>query len=153
MRTLLATLGLLGVAAFACGCKRQVPDDILQKALERSLRSAPATASAMCGGTTRGFTSVKIVSKSKKADNTGSAHVKGKPWFNAATKLPDECEGDIDYAFTYTTKKIGRRTNTTWYLDKMQLTAVQTKGVAFKPVTETPPDEDDDDPAAKSSAK
>lgn len=144
---LVAMAGVFSLGVFGIGCKRQVPDDIIQKAMERSLRAAPATASAMCGGQTRGFTSVKIVSKTKKADNTGSAHIKGRPWMSTTgAKLPTECEGDIDYAFTYTTKKIGRRTNTTWYLDKMALTAVQTPGVTFKPASDTPVDDDDDDP-------
>jgi hypothetical protein len=142
---LMASVGVLG-------CKRKVPDDIVNKAFDRVLRShAPNTVSAMCGGQTRGFTSVKTTIKSRLENNKGMVHVKGTPWMSTkGDKLPRECEGDLEYQFSYTTKKIGRSTNTTWYLDHVKLVAVQTPGVSLKTVDEDTDDTDDDDePSAK----
>jgi hypothetical protein len=144
---ILASIGLVG-------CKKTVPNDIIQKSFTNALRHAPNTASAMCGANTRGFTSVRVTVTKKLPENKGSVHVKGTPWFGPG--VPSECEGDIDYAYSYQskTRKVGRntRTDTTWYLDQMTLTAVQTKGVTFKSVNEQANEDEEDDTAATGSA-
>jgi hypothetical protein len=124
------------------GCKKQVPTDIVQKSLTSSLRHAPQTASAMCGATTRGLASSTITVTKRGEKNSGIAHVKGSPW--PGQGVPSTCEGDVEFAYTYESKKIGRRTRTTWFLEHLKLTAVQTKGVTFKPVEEKVADDDDD---------
>ncbi len=133
-------LGVVAVASLSLfGCKRQVPTDIVQKSLTSSLRNAPMTASAMCGAQTRGFTSSTITITKRNPDNTGVAHVRGTPWMGQG--VPSSCEGDVEYRYTYSTRKIGRNTRTTWYLEHLKLVAVQTKGVQLKQVDETVDDQ------------
>jgi hypothetical protein len=72
------------------------------------------------------------------------------PSFFQGKPAPSQCEGDVEFKYPYTTKTIGagsrRRTQTTWYLTHMKLTAIQTPGVAFKPFEEDPEGDDDDTP-------
>ena len=145
---------VLGLSLLTAGCERKVPEDIVQKSLQSSLRQAPNTTSAMCGVPVKGFstTEVKITKRGEK--NTGTAHLIGKPW--PGLNLPKQCEGDVEYAYSYTSKtsRSGRKrkTTVTWSLDSLKLVAVQTPGVTFKPVQEAPPeadDGDDDKPAEK----
>jgi hypothetical protein len=160
----------LVVVAFAFslfGCKfleKKVPEDIVQKALNQSLRHLGGTASAMCGGPTKGIINATVTIKSRGEKNTGVAHVKGSPWPTAGEDLPSKCEGDIEYAFSYKTKTYGigkkKKTETTWFLDSVKLTAVQTEGVKFKGEKEesNDPDKDGDDdeevqPASKTDSK
>ena len=77
-----ALVGLLVVGAFSLlGCKKQVPNDIVQRSLKGALSShAPATTSAMCGKKVRGIPNATITVTKKNPDNTGIAHVKGTPW-------------------------------------------------------------------------
>lgn len=96
----------------------------------------------MCGANVRGFSSSKIEVAERRKDNTGVAHIKGKPWLAAGA--PNDCEGDIEYAYSYKSRTIGKRTTTTWTLEHIKLTAVQTKGVSFRPVDEAPDDARDD---------
>lgn len=129
------------------GCKKQVPNDIVQKSLTNALRHAPNTSTAMCGAAVRGLVSSTISNIKRGADNKGTAHVKGTPWL--AKSAPSSCEGDVEFHYSYTTKTTGYRrkvTTTTWSLDDMKLLAVQTKGVTFKPVEEKPDDGDEDPP-------
>ena len=142
-------LALVAVTFTLAGCQRKVPDDIVKKSLEQALRRAPATATAMCGANVRGFSTSKIEVAERRKDNTGVAHIKGKPWLAAGA--PNDCEGDIEYAYSYKSRTIGKRTTTTWTLERIKLTAVQTKGVSFKPVDEAP-DDAEDDPATTASA-
>ncbi len=158
---------LIALAASSFGCKffeKKVPEDIVQKALNQSLRHMGNTATAMCGGTTRGITNASVSIKSRGEKNTGIAHVSGAPLPTAGEDLPKKCEGDVEYAFSFTSKTYGsgkrRRTETTWFLDKLKLVAVQTDGVKFKDGTEetNDPDADDDDdsddkPVDKASKK
>jgi hypothetical protein len=143
---------VMTVAAIFCAltttaCKRQVPNDIIQKSMKNAITfHAPNTTSAMCGTTVRGLISPTIVVTKKNPDNTGTAHVAGSPMGAFGPNSPSRCEGDIDFKYSYTTKTRGIRrktTTTTWYLDSFKLTAVQTKGVTFKPVDEAANDEDD----------
>lgn len=132
------------------GCKKQVPNDIVQKSLTNALRHAPNTASAMCGTGVRGLASSTISAIKKGADNKGTAHIKGSPWF--AKDAPSSCEGDVEFHYSYTSRTTGYKrkvTTTTWSLDDLKLTAVQTKGVTFKPVEEKPDDGDEDPPDGK----
>ena len=123
------------------GCKKQVPNDIVQKSLTSALRHAPQTASAMCGANTRGLATSTITVSKRGEKNSGVAHVKGSPW--PGKDLPSTCEGDVEFAYSYDTKRTGRKsTRTTWYLDHMRLTAVQTKGVTLKSVDESVSDDD-----------
>ena len=143
---------VLVVAAIFCaltttGCKKQVPSDIVQKSMKNFITfHAPNTTSAMCGTQVRGLISPTIIVTKRNPDNTGTAHVAGAPMGAFGSNVPSRCEGDVDFKYTYTTKTRGVRrkvTTTTWYLDTAKLTAVQTKGVAFKPVDEVASDEDD----------
>ncbi len=144
--------GLVLVAActlmFVTGCKKQVPTDIVQKSLRSALRlHAPQTTSAMCGKSVKGLVNANITSVTRKSDgSSGTAHVSGAPFLTPGG--PTVCEGDIEFKYTYTSKTTGptkrRTTTTTWYLEHVKLTAVQTKGVAFKAVDEDANDDDDD---------
>jgi hypothetical protein len=144
------TIGVMAVAAAmsVLGCKKQVPTDIVQKSLRNALRlHAPLTTSAMCGANVKGLTNANITSVVRKPDGvTGTAHVSGAPW--TAPGAPPLCEGDVEFKFTFTQKTTGstkrKRTTTTWFLDHVKLTAVQTKGVIFRPVDEASSDDDDD---------
>ena len=136
-------------AAALCmtGCKKTVPNDIVQKSLNNALRHAPVTASAMCGVNAKGITGTVVTVKTRGENNTGVAHVKGSSLF--ATGGVKTCEGDIEFAYTYSSKTTGpsrnRRTMTTWYLDHMKLVAVQTPGVTLKGAGDEKVDDDDDD--------
>lgn len=129
------------------GCKKQVPTDIVQKSLRSALRiHAPATTSAMCGLQVKGLVNANITNVVRNKDGkSGTAHVSGAPWLVAGA--PASCEGDVEFQYTYTQRTSGsskkRSTTTTWYLDKIKLVAVQTKGVTLKPVEENSNDEDD----------
>jgi hypothetical protein len=144
------TIGVMAVAAAmsVLGCKKQVPTDIVQKSLRNALRlHAPLTTSAMCGANVKGLTNANITNVVRKPDGvTGTAHVSGAPW--TAPGAPPLCEGDVEFKFTFTQKTTGstkrKRTTTTWFLDHVKLTAVQTKGVIFRPVDEASSDDDDD---------
>ncbi len=141
------TIAAIFCALTATGCKRQVPSDIVQKSMKNAITfHAPLTTSAMCGTQVRGLISPSIVVTKKNPDNSGTAHVSGSPMGAFGANVPSRCEGDIDFKYSYTTKTRGIRrktTTTTWYLDSIKLTAVQTKGVSFKPVDEVASDEDD----------
>jgi hypothetical protein len=151
---LAGSLFVIVLASTTFGCKffeKKVPEDIVQKALTQSLRHMGGTASAMCGGNTKGLINAAVTIKSRGEKNTGVAHVKGAPWPTAGENLPAKCEGDIEYQFSYTSKTYGvgkrKKTETTWFLDKLKLTAVQTDGVKFKGEKEeaNDPNADDDD--------
>lgn len=144
----------MALALVSSGCERKVPEDIVRKSMQSAMRQAPNTTSAMCGVPVKGFatTEVKITKRGEK--NTGTAHLIGKPW--PGLNLPKQCEGDVEYAYSYTSKtsRSGRRrqTTVTWSLEQLKLIAVQTPGVTFKAVQEAPPeadDGDDDKPADK----
>jgi hypothetical protein len=130
------------------GCKKQVPTDIVQKSLRNALRlHAPQTTSAMCGVKVKGLINASVTSVTRKPDGvSGTAHISGAPW--SAPGAPSLCEGDVDFKYTFSQKTRGTRkrktTTTTWYLEHVKLTAVQTKGVAFQTVDEDASDEDDD---------
>lgn len=138
---------LLGLSLSSSGCERKVPEDIVQKSMQSAFKQAPNTASAMCGVPVKGFSSTEVKITKRGEKNTGVAHIVGKPWLGANT--PKQCEGDVEYAYSYTSKtsRTGRkrRTTVTWSLDALKLIAVQTPGVTFKPVQETPPEADDGD--------
>ena len=143
-----ALMGAVVVAAMSLlGCKKQVPNDIVQKTLKGALRShAPGTTSAMCGAKVRGLSNATITVTSKKPDNTGLAHVRGTPWLAAGT--PSFCEGDIEFKYSFTSKTSGYRrktTTTTWYLDHVKLVGVQTPGVANATADEDPDGDEDGD--------
>jgi hypothetical protein len=141
-----AMLVVVVVALAGVGCKRQVPQDIVQKSVKNAIRQAPLTSSAMCGAEVRGLANATVSVKSHKPDNTGVAHIKGFPMGGTVGQTPTTCEGDVEFAYSYTSKTTGykrKTTRTTWYLDKMKLVAVQTKGVTFKPVEETANDQDE----------
>ncbi len=92
----------------------------------------------------RGLTNPTITVKSKKADNTGIAHIKGTPWLAAGT--PPFCEGDIEFKYTSTAKTTGykrKTTTTTWYLEHVKLVSVQTPGVANQTADEDPDGDDE----------
>ena len=130
------------------GCKKQVPVDIVQKSLRNALRvNAPLTTSGMCGVTVKGLINANITNVVRKPDGvTGTAHVSGAPWTSPGA--PASCEGDVEFKYTFTKKTSGsskrRKTTTTWFLDRVKLTAVQTKGVVFKPIDESSSDDDED---------
>lgn len=135
------------VGAFSLmGCKRQVPNDIVQKSLRGALSThSPLTTSAMCGAKVKGLVGATITVKEKRPDNTGVAHVRGMPW--AAPGAPSMCEGDVEFKYSYTSKTTGykrKTTTTTWYLEHVKLLAVQTPGVKGGPVDEDPDGDDDD---------
>ena len=129
-------------------CKKQVPTDIVQKSLRNALRlHAPATTSGMCGTTVKGLLSANVTNVQRKPDGaSGTAHVSGSPF--PTPGAPATCEGDVEFKYTFTQKTSGsrkrRNTTTTWYLEHVKLTAVQTKGVVFKTVDENATDDDDD---------
>lgn len=159
---LVGSLLVILAASSSVGCTKKVPEDIVKKALNGSLRHMGATASAMCGGKTRGLIDANVTIKSRGEKNVGVAHVKGAPWPTAGEDLPSKCEGDVEFAFSFTTKTYGsgkrRRTETTWFLDKVKLVAVQTDGVKFKGEKEESndpeaDDEADDKPAEKATKK
>jgi len=163
---LLGGLLVVALALPSSGCKlfeKKVPEDIVRKAVNGSLRHMPATATAMCGAKTRGLIDASITIKTRGEKNTGVAHVKGSPWPTAGEDLPSKCEGDVEYQFSFTTKSYGtgkrRRTETTWFLDKLKLVAVQTDGVKFKGEKEeandpeADDDETDDKPVEKATKK
>jgi len=147
MRKGLVVVVVLGMLSLT-GCKKEVPTDIVQKSLRNALRThAPATTSAMCGANVKGLVNANITNVQRKKDGvTGTAHISGAPW--VAPGAPASCEGDIEFKYSYTQKTTGPRkrktTTTTWYLDHIKLTAVQTRGVAFKGVDEDATDDDDD---------
>ncbi len=147
-------LSLLGLALATGGCERKVPEDIVEKSMQSALRTAPNTTSAMCGVPIKGFSSTEVKITKRGEKNTGVAHLIGKPWLGQNT--PKQCEGDVEYAYSYTSKssRSGRRrkTTVTWSLDQLKLIAVQTPGVTFKPVAETPPESDDDADGDKAPA-
>ena len=143
-----ALLALVVLAAMSTlGCKKKVPNDIVQKTLRGALRThAPATTSAMCGTKVRGLSTSTITVTSTKPDNTGIAHVKGTPWLGPNT--PPFCEGDVEFKYTSTSKTTGykrKKTTTTWYLEHVKLVGVQTPGVANQTADEDPDGDDDDD--------
>lgn len=146
MRNAVLVVTVLG-ALSVVGCKKSVPQDIVQKSIKNAVRHAPLTASAMCGTNVRGLANATISIKTRGADNTGVAHVVGFPMGGTVGQTPTSCEGDVEYAYSYTSKTRGykrKTTTTTWSLDKMKLVSVQTKGVQFKPVEENANDDDDD---------
>ncbi len=143
-KTLMAAVALTAVSMF--GCKKQVPNDIVQKTLRGALSShAPATMSAMCGARVRGLSNATITVKSKNPDNTGIAHVKGTPWLAPGT--PPFCEGDVEFRYSSTSKTTGykrKTTTTTWYLEHVKLVGVQTPGVANVTADEDPDGDEED---------
>lgn len=130
------------------GCKKQVPTDIVQKSLRNALRlHAPQTTSAMCGANVKGLMNANVTNVVRKPDGvTGTAHISGAPW--SAPGAPPLCEGDVEFKYTFTQRTTGPRSRktktTTWFLDHVKLTAVQTRGVVFKSIDENASDEDDD---------
>lgn len=128
------------------GCKRSVPNNIVEQSMSNALRSSPTIPSAMCGVAVKGFASTSVSNIQRGEDNVGSAHLVGKPW--PGQGQPASCEGDVKFKYSYTSKSSGsrrrRKTTVTWYLDKLELTAVQTPGVAFKPVADDKIDDSDD---------
>jgi hypothetical protein len=146
MRRVLA-IAVVFVAAFSTGCKKQVPNDIVQQSLRGALHThAPKTTSAMCGTTVRGMIGTTITVKSKTPDNIGVAHVRGMPV--GGVKAPTFCEGDVEFKFSSTTKRTGykrRNSTTTWYLDHVKLMAITTPGVKPVSVDEDPDGDDDND--------
>jgi hypothetical protein len=130
------------------GCKKQVPVDIVQKSLRNALRlNAPLTTSGMCGASVKGLINANITNVVRKPDGvTGTAHVSGAPWTSPGA--PANCEGDVEFKYTFTKKTSGstrrRKTTTTWFLDRVKLTAVQTRGVVFKPIDESSSDDDEE---------
>ena len=127
------------------GCKKSVPNDIVQKTLRGALsQHAPSTTSAMCGVPVRGLIGASITVKQKNPDNTGIAHVRGVPW--TAPRAPAFCEGDVQFKYSYTAKTTGykrKTTTTTWYLEHVKLVAVQTPGVANSSIDEDPDGDDE----------
>ena len=65
----------------------------------------------------------------------------------AGPGAPALCEGDVEFKFTYSSRTTGptkrKTTTTTWYIEHVKLTAVQTKGVIFKSVDENATDEEE----------
>lgn len=130
------------------GCKKQVPTDIVQKSLRNALRlHAPATTSGMCGTNVKGLSNASVTNVQRKPDgSSGTAHISGAPF--GTPGAPATCEGDVEFKYTFTQRTTGsrkrRNTTTTWYLEHVKLTAVQTKGVVFKSVDENATDDDDE---------
>ena len=146
MRRVLA-IAVVITAAFSTGCKKQVPNDIVQQSLKGALHThAPKTTTAMCGTTVRGIIGTVVTVKSKNADNVGIAHVRGMPV--GGVKAPTFCEGDVEFKFSSTAKRSGykgRNTTTTWYLDHVKLVGIQTPGVTGGTADEDPDGDDDND--------
>jgi len=146
MRRWLA-IAVMFTAAFSTGCKKQVPNDIVQQSLRGALHThAPKTTSAMCGTNVRGLLGATITVKSKTADNVGVAHIRGMPV--GGFKAPTFCEGDVEFKFSSSTKRSGyrgRSSTTTWYLDHVKLIAITTPGVKAVSVDEDPDGDDDND--------
>ncbi len=146
MKSALIPLALVGLCAGVSGCKKSVPTDIVQKSLTNAMRHAPSTASAMCGTSAKGLTGTVVTVKSRGENNTGVAHIKGSSLF--AQGGIKTCEGDVEFAYSFTSKTTGpsrnRRTMTTWYLDHMKLVAVQTPGVTLKGASDEKVDDDDE---------
>ena len=146
MRRWLA-IAVVFTAAFSTGCKKQVPNDIVQQSLRGAMHThAPKTTSAMCGTNVRGMIGTTVTVKSKNADNIGIAHVRGMPV--GGFKAPTFCEGDVEFKFSSTSKRSGyrgRNTTTTWYLDHVKLVAITTPGVKAVSVDEDPDGDDDND--------
>ena len=146
MRRVLA-IAVVFVAAFSTGCKKQVPNDIVQQSLRGALHThAPKTTSAMCGTTVRGMIGTTVTVKSKTSDNIGVAHVRGMPV--GGVKAPTFCEGDVEFKFSSATKRTGykgRNSTTTWYLEHVKLMAITTPGVKPVSVDEDPDGDDDND--------
>lgn len=142
-------IAVLITAAFSTGCKKQVPNDIVQQSLRGALHThAPKTTTAMCGVGVRGLLGATITVKSKTPDNVGVAHVRGMPLALAGVKPPTFCEGDVEFKFTSTTKRSGyrgRNTTTTWYLEHVKLVGIQTPGVKATTADEDPDGDDDND--------
>jgi hypothetical protein len=137
-------LALIAGAMSLTGCKKQVPTDIVQKSLRSALRlHAPATTSGMCGANVKGLINASITNVQRKPDgSTGTAHISGAPFSTPGG--PANCEGDVEFKYTYTQKTTGpRKRKTTWYLEHIKLMGVQTKGVTFKTVDENATDDDD----------
>jgi len=139
---------LAALSLFASGCKKQVPNDIIQKSITHVLRQDANIATAMCGVQAKGITGPSVTVKTRGNNSTGVAHVKGSSLF--AQGGIKTCEGDLEFAYSYTARTTGpsrnRRTVTTWYLNHLKLVAVQTPGVTLKgPVDEDVNDDDDDD--------
>jgi hypothetical protein len=147
MREGVLAIAVVFVAAFSTGCKKQVPNDIVQQSLRGALHThSPKTTSAMCGTTVRGIIGTTVTVKSKNADNIGVAQVRGIPV--GGYKAPTFCEGDIEFKFSSTTKNSNYRRGTkttTWYLDHVKLLAVTTPGVRGITVDEDPDGDDDND--------
>jgi hypothetical protein len=145
MRRALVLTAIVGAMSLF-GCKRSVPNDIVQKSIRGAMSThAPNTASAMCGAKVKGLIAATVTIKEKKADNTGTAHVRGAPWM--APGAPSFCEGDVEFKYTYTSKTTGykkKTTTTTWYLEHVKLVAVQTPGVKGATVDEDPDGDDED---------
>ena len=146
MRRVLA-IAVVFVAAFSTGCKKQVPNDIVQQSLRGALHThAPKSTSAMCGTNVRGLLGATITVKSKTSDYVGIAHVRGMPV--GGVKAPTFCEGDVEFKFSSTTKTSGykrRNTTTTWYLEHVKLVAINTPGVKPVQIDEDPDGDDDND--------
>jgi hypothetical protein len=150
MRRIATALALAAVLFGATGCKKKIPDNVVKDTLTRALRThASKLVSVMCGGDTQGLSLPTITITARNEDNTGTAHVKGSPTFFKGKTRPAQCEGDLSYKYTYTSRTYGpsnrRRTVTTWYLDHMKLLAVQTPGASYSPFEEDPEGDDDDD--------
>mgnify|MGYP001222998306 CR=1 FL=1 len=139
---------IVGVMSLT-GCKKQVPTDIVQKSLRSALRfHAPATTAGMCGANVKGLLNATVTNVKRATDgSSGTAHISGAP--RATPGAPPVCDGDVEFKYSYTKRTTGPRqrktTTTTWFLDHIKLTAVQTKGVTFKAVDENATDGDDDD--------
>lgn len=143
MRNALALMLVMSTLSLM-GCKKTVPNDIVQKSLKNALSRAPATGTNMCGVPVKGLTNVTVNVTKRGENSTGVAHVKGMPLF-AQGAAPTYCEGDVEFAYSYTARTTGYRrknTTTTWYLDNLNLIAVQTKGVTLRPTSEKPDDDD-----------
>ncbi len=147
MATRMGVFAVIVGAMSLLGCKKQVPTDIVQKSLRNALRlHAPQTTSAMCGASVKGLINANVTNVVRKPDGvTGSAHISGAPW--TAPGAPPNCEGDVEFKYTFTQKSRGagkkKNTTTTWFLEHVKLTAVQTRGVSFRSVDEDASDEDD----------
>ena len=145
MRSAMVLAVMVGAMSLV-GCKKQVPTDVVQKSLRNALRlHAPQTTSAMCGVNVKGLINANVTNVTRKPDGvTGNAHISGAPW--SAPGAPALCEGDIEFKYTFTKKTTGSKrktTTTTWFLEHVKLTAVQTRGVTFRSVDEDADDDDD----------
>ena len=96
----------------------------------------------------KGLINANVTNVVRKPDGvTGTAHISGAPWTSPGA--PALCEGDVEFKFSFSQRTNGPRkrktTTTTWSLEHVKLTAVQTKGVAFKSIDENSSDDDDDE--------